>query len=687
MKNKEDVLKYIRKEGENLKVPESLEPEQMKKRLKQQSAQRSAKKHKVRKLYRNIAAAAACFCVIGLGVTVYNLRTEQGQEIPQNDGIAAEESVVKKTENIEINRQGIPYPDISYEDIYASMSVRWEENSSLIRGEAGAMKDGAEMEEMKAATEEAPAADFAQTNVQTAGVDEGDIVKNDGRYLYQKIQVEQERGAKWVIQIVDTKDDLREVSRVDGIDGLVEFYIWEDVLVVIEEKYLDTAAKKLSDEMKLCYEEDMAYFENYYHEITFFDITDRSQPKGIKRFTLQGQYASSRIADGYFYGFSKYYANPGEGEKDYDAYIPVVEGRRLSADQIYLPEESDRTSYLVLVAIDLRNPTKFTDTTGIVSGGNLYYVSDENIFVTDNQPMERKNGWSSNKTKILRFSYNKGRFALQAMGEVKGQLESSFSMDEYNEHLRVVTTVREYQYQEIFDDRAGESIGFNIVNDRQSNALYVLDEGLDVVGKIEGLAKNEQIYSARFMGDTGYFVTFRQVDPLFTVDLSDPREPRVLSELKVSGFSEYLHIYGEDRLLGIGMEADEETGRQEGMKLSMFDVSDKANVTEITKKNLTDYEYSEALYNHHAVMIHTGKNIFGFEAEGYKDGFYRDYMVYTYENDTFVQKLKISVQNGRGNYFSSRGTFIGDVFYLLFGDGTVQSYDLNTGRQLESLEP
>ena len=687
MKNKEDVLKYIRKEGEKLKVPESLGPEQMKKSLKQQSAQRSAQKNKVRKLYRNIAAAAACFCVIGLGVTVFNLRTEQGQKMPQNDGIAAEESVVKETESLEINRQGIPYPDISYEDIYASMSVRWEENSSLIRGESGAMKDGAEMEEMKAATEEAPAADFAQTNVQTAGVDEGDIVKNDGRYLYQKIQVEQERGAKWVIQIVDTKDGLKEVSRVDGIDGLVEFYIWEDVLVVIEEKYLDTAAKKLSDEMKLCYEEDMAYFENYYHEITFFDITDRSQPKGIKRFTLQGQYASSRIADGYFYGFSKYYANPGEGEKDYDAYIPVVEGRRLSADQIYLPKENNAASYLVLVAIDLRNPTKFTDTTGIVSGGNLYYVSDENIFVTDNQPMERKNGWSSNKTKILRFSYNKGRFALQAMGEVKGQLESSFSMDEYNEYLRVVTTVREYQYQEIFDDCAGESIGFNIVNDRQSNALYVLDEALDVVGKIEGLAKNEQVYSARFMGDTGYFVTFRQVDPLFTVDLSDPKEPRVLSELKVSGFSEYLHIYGEDRLLGIGVEADEETGRQEGMKLSMFDVSDKTNVTEITKKNLTNYEYSEALYNHHAVMIHVGKNIFGFEAEGYKEGFYRDYMVYTYENDTFVQKLKISVQNGRGNYFSSRGTFIGDVFYLLFGDGTVRSYDLNTGRQLTSLEP
>ena len=189
------------------------------------------------------------------------------------------------------------------------------------------------------------------------------------------------------------------------------------------------------------------------------------------------------------------------------------------------------------------------------------------------------------------------------------------------------------------------------------------------------------------MGDTGYFVTFRQVDPLFTVDLSNPKEPKVLSELKVSGFSEYLHIYGEDRLLGIGIEADEETGRQEGMKLSMFDVSDKTNVKEITKENLKKYEYSEALYNHRAVMISVGKNIFGFEAEGYRDGYYKDYVVFTYENDTFLQKLKVSTKSADGGYYSARGTFIGDIFYLLLGDGCVRSYDLNTGKILESLEP
>lgn len=261
-------------------------------------------------------------------------------------------------------------------------------------------------------------------------------------------------------------------------------------------------------------------------------------------------------------------------------------------------------------------------------------------------------------------------------------------MDEYENHLRIVTTVQEYNNEKIVDDRTGAIIGYESSEDRQTNALYVLNDRLDVVGKIEGLAEGEQIYSARFMGDTGYFVTFRQTDPLFTVDLTNPENPKVLSELKVSGFSEYLHMYGEDRLLGIGMEADPETGIQQGMKLSMFDVSDKKNVTEVSKTNFIKYNYSEALYNHHAVLINANKNIFGFAAEGSGKGEYLfDYLVYAYENDEFVQILKINAKNKDGNCYTARGSYIGDIFYLLRSDGSVDSYHLNDGRHLESLEP
>ena len=259
-------------------------------------------------------------------------------------------------------------------------------------------------------------------------------------------------------------------------------------------------------------------------------------------------------------------------------------------------------------------------------------------------------------------------------------------MDEYDGKLRMVTTVDEYWIESIKDDRTGESIGNKITESCRTNALYVLNQNLDIIGKIENLAEDEQIYSARFMGETGYFVTFRQTDPLFAVDLKDPKNPQILSELKISGFSEYLHFYGEDRLLGIGMEADEETGSTEGMKLSMFDISNPADVQEISKLAMGNYYYSEALYNHRAVLISVNANIFGFEVEGQENGnFKRDYLVFSYENDQFVQKLKLETNNKYGEIYSSRGTFIGDVFYLLTRDGSVKSYDLNTGEKLESL--
>ena len=171
------------------------------------------------------------------------------------------------------------------------------------------------------------------------------------------------------------------------------------------------------------------------------------------------------------------------------------------------------------------------------------------------------------------------------------------------------------------------------------------------------------------------------------MDLADVRNPKILSELKISGFSEYLHFYGEDRLLGIGMEADEETGRTEGMKLSMFDISNPMEVQEVSKLPMKQYQHSEALYNHRAVMISVPANIFGFEVEGYENGnFKKDYLVFSYENDAFVQKLKVETNNKYGEIYSSRGTFIGNVFYLLTRNGDVTSYDLKTGNELECLQ-
>ena len=656
-----------------------------------------------------------------------NKHADSTKKDDKENGISTGEAVEGEEESELL--AAIDYPEITYEDIYESMFGNLEE-MQYPNGYRGELAEGviAETEVMQQngaessfAMPEAPTVDgttnivfkesaaaenlssgiladsavseksaveestveYGTTNVQTEGVEEADVVKNDGRYLYQKIY----QDFTHAIQIVDTKDGLKEVKRIEGFDNIQEFYIWEDVLVIIENKYLETAQTDVyaESELMVCGVEDFGS-ARYYHEITFYNIKDRSMPVKIKTFTLKGRYDSSRIADGYFYGFSKFYAIPGEGQKDYASYIPLVDGVRLSADRILLPEENKGNCYLVLTSIDLTNPTKFVDTTAIITDSDMYYVSSGNIYIADSLGFEEKVGKQTNQISLIRFSYKKGHFTLQARGKVPGNLESSFSMDEYKGNLRMVTTVNEYVFEELKDDRTGEVIGNHITDESQSNALYVLDSNLKIIGKIENLAKDERIYSARFLGETGYFVTFRQTDPLFAVDLTDPRKPEILSELKISGFSEYLHYYGEDRLLGIGMEADEETGSTDGMKLSMFDISNPADVQEITKLHLSEYYHGEALYNHRAVMISVSANIFGFELEGHENGNYkRDYLVFSYENDKFVEKLKVESKNKYGEIHSSRGTFIGDVFYLLTRDGSVRSFDLNTGEALENL--
>lgn len=160
------------------------------------------------------------------------------------------------------------------------------------------------------------------------------------------------------------------------------------------------------------------------------------------------------------------------------------------------------------------------------------------------------------------------------------------------------------------------------------------------------------------MGDTAYFVTFRQVDPLFSADLSDPTSPKIIGSLKIPGFSNYLFPYGDGRLLGIGQNADESTGATGSIKLSMFDINNPAEVSETAKKDVPA-TYSEALYNHKATLADSGKNIIAFPAYG-EVGI--NYFIYSFENGEFTEKLRVTLDI-QGE--SCRGLYIDDIFYIV----------------------
>ena len=198
-------------------------------------------------------------------------------------------------------------------------------------------------------------------------------------------------------------------------------------------------------------------------------------------------------------------------------------------------------------------------------------------------------------TAIYKIKLDKMDIDYIASGFVPGNLLDQFSMDEHKGNLRVATTT-------------GNNWWFGMSSE-SSNNMYVLDDDLDIIGSVEGLAPGERVYSSRFMGDKAYMVTFRQVDPLFVMDLSDPKNPEVLGELKITGVSEYLHPYDEDHIIGIGREATEE-GRFLGMKISLFDVSDVANPIEVAKIEIGDRgTRSDALNDHKAVLFDKEKNL------------------------------------------------------------------------------
>jgi inhibitor of cysteine peptidase len=714
MEREKEILNKIHEKGKELDIPSGLAPEWMQETLKEHERKQYFRKGR---LYPALAAAAS-FCLIAglllhvasLGFLSANNYEAELSILPQGELMNPlnQQGKTAPSKSLEEEKELLTFPEMTYEEIYARLSENWQSEQEILS--YAARKDAAydtaglsavSESEQKQATTEAAAdeAAFGQTNIQTAGVDEADRIKNDGRYLYQiaRKQTKKEDGTpdgeKQGIQILDTKDGLKETAFLEGFEDLKEFYLWKNFIITIENKTYDTvdpafaAKKEYAEDLAVCGIEPL----RSYHEITIYDITDKTSPRKQKTFTLRGTSESTRISEGYFYGISSFTANPGEGEADYDAYIPTIDGNKISADKIYCPDYADGSSFLVLVSIDLSNPTEFADTRAVLSGSGTCYVSRKNIYVTHYQSVyeeePHQEGTVLDSTKLLRFSYLKGRFYAQAEGEIPGRVDNSFSLDEYQGDLRIAATVQEYGAKKITDDRTGELLGYDYGESKETNALYILGRALNIKGKIEGLAEGEHIKSARFLGDTGYIVTFRQTDPLFALDLSDPQNPKVLGELKISGFSEYLHFYGENLLLGIGMEVDEETGREEGMKLSMFDITDPADPKEQSKLNLKDYNYSEALWDHRAVLIDTAENLIGFEADGSSRGsFWKDYLVYSYENGAFTQKLKLKTQTDSESWNRTRGTFIGETFYILRENGTVSSYNRSTGALLEELK-
>lgn len=289
--------------------------------------------------------------------------------------------------------------------------------------------------------------------------------------------------------------------------------------------------------------------------------------------------------------------------------------------------------------MNLNDPSEVVDSKGVLCSSQETYISRQHIYLTETH-------YANNtvQTEIFKFRFFNGKIWSRAVGLVDGSLSDSFCIDEYQGNLRLVTTKW---------DAGGDS-----------NGLYILDDTLQIIGQIQDIAPDETVKSARMMGDVGYFVTFRQTDPLFCVDLSDPENPSILGELKVSGFSSYLHPYGDGLLLGMGQEADESTGATTGYKLSMFDVSNPEEMEELAKVVFKDVNLA-GLYNYKAVLAEAEKNIIGVCLEKWDKGKQSvSYRIYSYDKEKGFVKLLDYAMGNNINTEQVRGLYIGDTLYV-----------------------
>lgn len=507
-------------------------------------------------------------------------------------------------------------------------------------------------------TSESPE-DYTETNTQEEGVDETDIVKTDGDYIYTVDQNELVILKSWPAEETSI---VGRYSVAGGDEDADNRSVHAQSL--FHKKDRVAVFSGISE-----FSRDGSRGDNFRGtRVTILDVSDRSEPTLLKQLDLEGWMVSGRMIDGDVYLVSRSgvqvpfdtweIASSEDGDLpprkgiDNEALRkervrrarPIVRDKvreRLSdesvaemfperrlfdgagalesaepmyeCEDLYLPQQDAQIGVLNVSHFDFDAPEKVTST-GLLADGWTVYASKQNLYVAMSSRFWLW-GWGWNQaddtSHIHKFAFdgddNRPRYA--ASGKVDGWLLDQFAMDEHDGHLRVAST------------ESGTG-GLGRGGEASENHLTVLEQSgktLQEVGSVRGLAEGERIYAVRMMGDEGYIVTFRQIDPLFAIDLSDPTDPQVKGELKITGFSNYIHPLGEEHLMTIGQDADEE-GRIQGVQLQIFDVGDMTDPTRVHQERITTEQWSswsEAMWNHHAFTYHPEREVLAFPVNIY----------------------------------------------------------------------
>lgn len=558
--------------------------------------------------------------------------------------------------------------------------------------------------------------DYSGTNNQVQNVDEGDILKTDGNYIYTITDQ-----TLFIIKAYPGED--AEVVSTIKLDNTPQgLFVNGDKLAVFGSDYNNKALSDLGIRTR----SGMTYLQIY-------DISDKEKPTEEKTLRFEGQYSNSRMIGNDVYLVTTMYPL-----YRIDYPLPILmdgaEVKQMPVDDIrYFNIPYNNPSFIAAHSVNLETE-EITDSEMLtVEGYPQVYMSQDNMYITYTEyvnewelqreiikellepempeyykniirkieatdldvlskpekqekimqlyyeymeTMPSKDQDSLNdkaeellKEKLEQYDYyeytvinklkvDNGQISLDANGKAPGQILNQFSMDEHNDVFRIATTVSQRW------DR------FNGGSTESKNNIYTFDEDLEQLGALEGLAKGESIYSTRFIDDKLYMVTFRQVDPFFVIDLSNPKNPKELGQLKIPGFSRYLHPYDKDTIIGIGRDATS-TGRQEGLKISLFDVSDFEHPVEIAKYVSDDrYSSSSAEWEHKAFLFNKEKELLVIPVQNYdwqdSSNNYNGALVFKITNNDIELKGLVDHSKGSNQYYGQgveRSLYIEDLLY------------------------
>ncbi len=522
--------------------------------------------------------------------------------------------------------------------------------------------------------------EYSQTNIQEEGVDEADMVKNNGMHLY--IAGNQ---VVHIIEAVSSPGEMQLVNQIE-INGNVDLlYLYGDILVVLYTPdggggsqwdcgctswSMDSATAGLPYWVRI----------NVKKGVKLINISDPSAPIIIKDIISEGDRISSRIVDGklhiiqqylpalpkltlYYDSSEKTVTDVIEENKNaidsipleqlvplyemFDSHGDMIEnGFIISAEDFYRPSEPGGGTVVSILTFFLDNPSQHFQSTGIIADAHRLYTSTQALYLTSTQwSYNTENAINDRSTIIHKFDITGDKVEFKGSGSVPGSVLNQFSMGEYQNVLRMATNSGT-----TWTD-GGMFRGINNIY-----CLRESDNKLEIIGKIEGIAPGERIYSARFIGPRGFLVTFVKIDPLFTLDLSSPESPTIVGELKVPGYSDYIHPLGDNHLLTIGKDVtlDGDMAWYQGLQLSIFDISDFAKPQLVHKELIGDRGTgSEALSNHKAFTFWAEKDLLAFPVDLYEHDSTPD-QLWEWGEPTYAGLYVYNVKSGEGFNFLGR---------------------------------